>query len=71
MNFKKFTSLALAGVFMVTTLTGCGSQKVEESDVIKMGISFALTGDVAVYGNAAKNGIELAVEEYNKNGGIL
>ncbi len=38
--------------------------------VYKIGFSGPLTGDGAYYGQAEKEGIELAVEEFNKTGGI-
>ncbi|WP_312644278.1 ABC transporter substrate-binding protein [Hydrogenoanaerobacterium sp.] len=40
-------------------------------EAIKLGVLAPLTGEVSVYGVAAKNGIELAVEEINKAGGVL
>lgn len=38
---------------------------------ILMGATFPLTGDVASYGQKARRGIELAVEQRNKAGGLL
>lgn len=38
---------------------------------ISFGGTFPLTGEVASYGEKAKRGIELALEEINTNGGIL
>jgi branched-chain amino acid transport system substrate-binding protein len=37
---------------------------------IKIGASFDLSGVVALYGNAYKKGVEMAVEEINNQGGI-
>ena len=37
---------------------------------IKIGGTGPLTGGAAIYGNAAKNGAEIAVEEINAKGGI-
>ena len=37
---------------------------------LRLGAIFPLTGDVASYGRAAKNGIDLAVAEINQHGGI-
>lgn len=39
-------------------------------DSIKLGFIGPTTGDVAVYGIAAKNAVELYIEQFNKNGGI-
>jgi len=41
------------------------------SKEIKLGAMFPLTGEVASYGQKAKRGIELAVEEQNAKGGLL
>ncbi|MDR2897567.1 MAG: ABC transporter substrate-binding protein, partial [Spirochaetaceae bacterium] len=46
--------------------TGCK----KESDTIKIGGVFPLSGAVAVYGVEARNGIEMAIAEINAAGGI-
>jgi len=38
---------------------------------VKLGATFPLTGEVASYGQKAKRGIELAVEQRNAQGGLL
>ena len=38
---------------------------------IKIGVITPLTGDAAIYGEAAKNGIDLAAKKVNDNGGVL
>lgn len=67
----------LAGVLalaMVFSLAACGSSSKTESeasgDAIKIGGTGPLTGAAAVYGNAAKNGASIAVDEVNALGGI-
>lgn len=40
-------------------------------DPIKIGVLAPLTGDVSIYGIAAKNGIVMAVDEINAAGGVL
>ncbi|MDR1219200.1 MAG: ABC transporter substrate-binding protein [Treponema sp.] len=57
---------ALACVAFVA-LVGC---KAKDTDVITIGGIFPLSGSVAVYGVECKNGIELAIEEINAQGGI-
>lgn len=42
----------------------------QEGDTIKIGMDMELSGAVAAYGNAEKEGIELAVEQINADGGI-
>lgn len=39
-------------------------------DTLKIGVNLELTGSVAAYGNAEKNGINLAAEQINKAGGV-
>ena len=57
---------------MVASLAACGKKK----DKAKFGIGLIgpLTGEAAIYGTAAKNGAQIAVDEINaeaeKNGGI-
>lgn len=41
------------------------------SKTIKFGATFPLTGEVASYGQKAKRGIEMAVEDQNAKGGLL
>ncbi|MBI2109578.1 penicillin-binding protein activator, partial [Candidatus Woesearchaeota archaeon] len=50
-------------------LFGCVSKSSSE-EVIKIGAIAPLTGDVANYGEASRNGIQLAVDEINSAGGI-
>lgn len=63
--------MALAGVLLLVVMTvsfvGCSKA---DSDTIKIGGVFPLSGPVAVYGIEAKNGIELAIEEINAAGGV-
>lgn len=56
----------------VTLVAGCGSKEKSEggSDKIKIGGIGPVTGGAAVYGQAVKDGAELAVAEINEAGGI-
>jgi branched-chain amino acid transport system substrate-binding protein len=66
----------LAGVFMsfmvaAGVLAGCNSSTSgdgDKSSTIKIGANLELSGGVASYGQSAKEGIELAIEEINKEG---
>jgi branched-chain amino acid transport system substrate-binding protein len=46
---------------------GCGGKE----DVIKIGVAGPMTGDQAKMGTDFKNGVALAVEEWNAKGGVL
>ena len=43
----------------------------EKEDVIKIGVAGPMTGDQAKMGTDFKNGVTLAVEEWNAKGGVL
>ena len=61
---KKVLSLILTAVMLmgIVTLTGCVQQ---DSNTIRIGGIGPLTGGAAAYGNAVKNGAEIALEEIN------
>ena len=67
---KKLTSLVLATVLAATMLVGCGSGSAEAGNTLKIGGIGPITGGAAVYGNAVKNGAQIAVDEINAAGGI-
>ena len=64
----------LAGIFMSLSLAagilaGCAGDKGGDSgDTIKVGVNLELSGNVASYGQSMLEGVELAVEEINKEG---
>lgn len=75
---KRKLTLLLAGLLL---LTACGTSGAAEgkntsegqekdSDVIKLGCITPKTGSVAIYGITTEQGISLAVDEINANGGI-
>ncbi len=70
---KRKLSVFLATLFVTGVFAGCGnsSSSLENSDVIKIGLNYELSGQVATYGQGLTSGIELALEEINKNGGVL
>ena len=75
-NVKKWLAVAMVAAMTVSMAAGCGSKSEGEkssgsdSEVIKIGAIGPVTGAAAVYGQAVKNGAELAVEEINAAGGI-
>lgn len=78
MKFKALGILAVAGLAAIS-LAACGaapggnsaaSKGTEIGKTFKLGYDLELSGGVAAYGNAGKNGANLAVDEINKAGGI-
>jgi branched-chain amino acid transport system substrate-binding protein len=77
--FKVFILLTVLALTFFA-VTGCGQKQAGSSsnsseqpkgeDVIKIGTIGPLTGNVATYGISTKNGVEIAVDEFNKAGGI-
>jgi len=70
MKNKKF--LCSLAIFFIafSLILGITSCKKKEQEVIKIGVIGPLTGEGATYGAAMKRGIDLAIEEINKGGGI-
>ncbi|MCU7358134.1 MULTISPECIES: ABC transporter substrate-binding protein [Enterococcus] len=70
-----FTGLVLLSACSAAPKSGgategsAGGNK-QEGDTIKIGMNMELSGAVAAYGSAEKEGIELAVEQINADGGI-
>ncbi|MDT5061149.1 MAG: branched-chain amino acid transport system substrate-binding protein [Acidobacteriota bacterium] len=58
----------LLPIIVLLPLLSC--TRPESKTTIRLGAIFPLTGDIASYGKAAKQGIDLAVEQVNARGGI-
>lgn len=73
----KLASIALSAVLAVGSLAGCGNQAGTTGSTgsadgaIKIGGIGPLTGNAAIYGQAAKNGAQIAVDEINAAGGDI
>ena len=76
---KKILAMLMA-LLMVLSMAACGGNEAPEAEapavdapegatVLKIGGVGPLTGGAAIYGNAAKHGAEIAVEEINALGG--
>jgi len=65
---KKTLACLLVCLLAVTMLSACSAGS--SSNVIKIGINYELSGGAATYGNSSVEGIEMAIEEINKAGGI-
>jgi branched-chain amino acid transport system substrate-binding protein len=64
MKMKKIISMLIISALMFTMLSACGEKK-EEAGTIKLGLTGPLTGDAAIYGQAAARGAQIAVDEIN------
>ncbi len=72
--FVMVTSLIMTIVMISFCLAGCGTggnTSSENANAIKIGGIGPLTGAAAIYGQAAKNGAQIAVEEINAMGGEI
>ncbi|MDN5302432.1 MAG: branched-chain amino acid transport system substrate-binding protein [Thermoanaerobacteraceae bacterium] len=84
-KLSKTLALTIVIALTILALAGCGqtqstgsssssssdsSQQAKSDDVIKIGTLGPLTGNTATYGISTKNGVEVAVDEVNKAGGI-
>ena len=69
---KKILALSMATVLAMSMFTGCGSSSESKGtkDTLVIGGVGPITGDAAIYGQAVKNGAQLAVDEINKDGGV-
>ncbi|WP_213975835.1 ABC transporter substrate-binding protein [Tepidanaerobacter acetatoxydans] len=77
---SKFLTILFIIMLTAALLSGCSqnqsekspdtSQPVKAEETIKIGTIGPLTGNIATYGLSTKNGVEIAVEEFNQNGGI-
>ena len=68
MRLKKIGLNFLASVAIVGSLA---STTVLAQDTVKIGANYELSGGAASYGQAMANGLELAIEQVNANGGVL
>jgi branched-chain amino acid transport system substrate-binding protein len=69
----KKISILLVVVMAVALFSGCAqpaSTDDNNNNVIKVGVNYELSGAVATYGKSSVEGIELAIEEINKAGGV-
>ncbi|MGX7419568.1 ABC transporter substrate-binding protein [Carnobacterium gallinarum] len=62
---------SLAAVAVIATGCASGGSSEKDSKTIKIGANLELSGPVSAYGTAELDGINLAIDEINKNGGVL
>jgi len=58
-------SVVLAAMVALTACGGAGG------GTFKVALLFPMSGDVATYGESSKNGVMIAIEEWNAKGGVL
>jgi len=73
---KKAIAAFLAVFMLLTLLAGCqpaeqGGAEESESGTIKFGFLGPLTGAVAQYGIAVRDGVKMYIDEVNESGGLL
>lgn len=72
MRKKKVAGIFMSLMVAAGVMAGCGSSSTsgdaDKDGVIKIGANLELSGGVASYGQSIKEGIELALEEINKDG---
>ena len=71
MRSKTWIGLAVAVLVAIAVVVVFFLSRDRTGKTIRFGAMFPLTGEVASYGQKAKRGIELAVEERNAHGGLL
>jgi len=59
----------LSVLFLAVFLSSCG--KKQEEKTVKIGVILPLTGLQSTFGQSVRKGVELALEEVNKAGGVL
>lgn len=70
---KKLVTAALVLAMTVGCLAGCsgsGASEEKDANAFYIGGIGPTTGATAIYGNAAKNGAQIAIDEINEAGGI-
>lgn len=68
MTHFKFISYVLFTLFFIFSFSGC--TKKEDKNIIKIGEYGSLTGSEATFGTSTHNGIMLAIDDFNTQGGL-
>ncbi|MDR3348626.1 MAG: ABC transporter substrate-binding protein [Acidaminococcales bacterium] len=68
-NRKSLPALMAGLLLSAALLGGCGTDK-KADDAVKIGLAIPLTGSSAQDGETIKNGVQLAIDEVNGQGGI-
>ena len=71
---KRFIILFVVMLLLLQACGGSASQSntnFDDQETIKLGFIGCITGDAAIYAETSLNGVNLAINEINANGGIL
>lgn len=68
-KFRKIVAGVLAVSMLLSLMCGCSGSK-EDSDTVKLGYIYDMTGENAGFASVVKAPIEMAVEDINENGGV-
>lgn len=72
MSFSRKAAAAAAALILGAALAGCGASKTaSQPDLVTIGANLEMTGSNASFGTSSLNGIHMAVEDANVNGGVL
>lgn len=71
MRRKFFLALFTMGLLTALLVACSGGKSTSGEDDIKLGLNLELSGGVSSYGQSLKEGMILAIDEINENGGIL
>lgn len=70
MKRRTASALVLVLTFLVAAVTGCGpAASGPKTQVVNLGAIAPLTGSAATFGISSKNGVQMAVDEFNAAGG--
>ena len=67
-RFLHYSAILIGITFAAFVLVQCRSAG---DSIVRFGATFPLTGEVASYGQKAKRGIEMAIDEVNTKAGVL
>lgn len=63
--------LVVLTLLTLVLAVGCASSKAGDSNTIRVGVNYELTGNNATYGTNLNDGLQMAIEEINQQGGVL
>src|SRR6266849_10558708 len=71
MRHRKILVSQTISLFLCALLAAAGCQNKGGGDTVRIGVITSLTGSLAAFGGAHKNGYAIALDEINAKGGLL